>query len=89
MHGKHTRLFCIGNYTDVLVVDPMTLEILYSLVSREQHQWINALCINVLPNKIDEVIVGISVNGVIKLWTVGQIEHKVISLSLSISSNVN
>ena len=86
VHGKSTRLFCIGSYAHVLVVDPMTLDILYTLVSREQHQWINALCINILPNKVDEVIVGISVNGTIKLWTVGQIEHKV---TKSIDSNLS
>lgn len=77
MHGKSTRLFCIGSYTDVLVIDPMTLDVLYTLVSREQHQWINAICINTLPNKTDEVIVGISVNNIIKLWTIGPVEHRV------------
>ena len=67
VNGKYTRLFCIGNYTDVLVMDPISLDILYTLVSREQHQWINALCINTLGNKQDEVIVGVSVSGTIKL----------------------
>lgn len=76
LKGKHTRLFCIGNYTDVLVMDPMSLDILYTLVSREQHQWINALCINTLANKQDEVIVGVSVSGTIKLWTVNANEQK-------------
>jgi WD repeat-containing protein 7 len=68
--GKYSRLFCIGNYLNVLVVDPMTLEVLYSLVSREKHQVISALCINSLANKQDEVIVGVSTSGTIKLWTV-------------------
>ncbi len=57
-------------------MDPMSLEILYTLVSREQHQWINALCINTLANKQDEVIVGVSVSGTIKLWTVSANEPK-------------
>jgi hypothetical protein len=57
----------------------MTLETIYTLVSPEQHQWINALCINTLPNKTDEVIVGVSVSGVIKLWTLGFNEPKVYS----------
>jgi WD repeat-containing protein 7 len=76
VNGKYTRLFCIGNYTDVLVMDPISLDILYTLVSREQHQWINALCINTLGNKQDEVIVGVSVSGTIKLWTVNAQEQK-------------
>ena len=54
----------------------MSLDILYTLVSREQHQWINALCINTLANKQDEVIVGVSVSGTIKLWTVSANEPK-------------
>jgi hypothetical protein len=58
-------------------MDPMNLDILYTLVSREQHQWINALCINTLANKQDEVIVGVSVSGTIKLWTVSANEKKV------------
>ncbi len=76
VNGKYPRLFCIGNYTDVLVMDPISLDILYTLVSREQHQWINALCINTLGNKQDEVIVGVSVSGTIKLWTVNAQEQK-------------
>jgi len=74
--GKMTRLFCIGNYTDVLVMDPLSLDILYTLVSREQPQWIKALCINSLANKQDDVIVGVSVSGTIKLWTVNANEQK-------------
>jgi WD repeat-containing protein 7 len=74
--GKATRLFCIGNYTDVLVMDPLSLDILYTLVSREQPQWIKALCINSLANKQDDVIVGVSVSGTIKLWTVNANEQK-------------
>jgi hypothetical protein len=58
------------------VIDPISLDILYTLVSREQHQWINALCINTLGNKLDEVIVGVSVSGTIKLWTVNAKEQK-------------
>ena len=62
-------------------MDPMSLDILYTLVSREQHQWINALCINILANKQDEVIVGVSVSGTIKLWTVSANEPKVNMIS--------
>lgn len=57
-------------------MDPISLDIIYTLVSREQHQWINALCINTLGNKQDEVIVGVSVSGTIKLWTVNSNEPK-------------
>lgn len=67
----------MGNYTDVLVMDPISLDILYTLVSRENSQWIKALCINSLANKQDDVIVGVSISGTIKLWTVNANEQKV------------
>lgn len=57
-------------------MDPISLDILYTLVSKEHHQWINALCINTLGNKQDEVIVGVSVTGTIKLWTLNANEPK-------------
>ena len=60
----------------MLVIDPISLDILYTLVSREQHEWIKALCINSLSNKQDDVIVGVSVTGTIKLWTLNADEVK-------------
>lgn len=63
------RIYCIGNYTDVLVMDPMTLETIYTLVSRDQAQWINVLFINNKQETNEDVIVGISITGIIKLWT--------------------
>jgi hypothetical protein len=59
------------------VIDPMSLDILYTLVSRELPQWIKALCINSLASKQDDVIVGVSITGTIKLWTVNANETKV------------
>lgn len=83
VNGKFTRLFCVGNYPDVLVIDPMSLDVLYTLVSREQPQWIKALCINTLANKQDDVIVGVSIVGTIKLWTVNANETKVLITNFS------
>lgn len=76
LNGKYYRLFCIGNYIDVLVIDPISLDILYTLASREQHECIKALCINSLSNQNDDVIVGVSISGVIKLWTLNANEVK-------------
>lgn len=59
-------------------MDPMSLDILYTLISREHHEWVKALCINSLANKMDDVIVGVSVTGTIKLWTVNANEIKVL-----------
>lgn len=85
-NGKYTRLYCVGNYTGVLVMDPMSLDILYNLVSKEQHQWIRALCINSFANQQDEVVVGVSISGTIKLWTVNASEPKVRASSRCVPS---
>lgn len=37
------RLFCVGNYPEILVYDPHTLDILFSLAARIQPDWISAL----------------------------------------------
>lgn len=52
------------------------MDILYTLASREQHECIKALCINSLSNQSDDVIVGVSISGVIKLWTLNANEVK-------------
>jgi WD repeat-containing protein 7 len=57
-------------------MDPMSLDILYTLVSREQHEWIKTLCISTLANKTDDVIVGVSMSGIVKLWTVSGGEQR-------------
>ena len=55
----------------------MSLEVIYTLVSRDKNEWISVLYINELPNKHEEAIVGISVTGIIKLWTIGSGDFKV------------
>jgi hypothetical protein len=37
------RLFCNGYYAEILVVDPFSLEVLFSLASRVSPDWISAL----------------------------------------------
>lgn len=58
------------------MIDPISLDILYTLVSREQHECIKALCINSLTSQHDDVIVGVSITGMIKLWTLSANEVK-------------
>jgi hypothetical protein len=37
------RLFCNGYYAEVLVMDPFSLEIVFTLASRVNPDWISAL----------------------------------------------
>ena len=45
LHCRDLRLICNGYYPEIHIVHPMTLEILLSLSSRIQSDWISALCI--------------------------------------------
>lgn len=37
------RLFCNGYYSEVLIMDPFSLEVLFTLSSRMSPDWISAL----------------------------------------------
>ena len=39
------RLFCIGNYPEIMVYDPKTLDVLFTLSARIQPDWISAVYI--------------------------------------------
>ena len=45
MHGRDIRLICNGYYPEIHIIHPLTLEVLLSLSSRIQPDWISALCI--------------------------------------------
>ena len=45
LHCRDVRLVCNGYYPEIHVMDPMSLEIIYSLTSRITPNWISALCI--------------------------------------------
>ncbi|XP_042885896.1 WD repeat-containing protein 7-like isoform X4 [Penaeus japonicus] len=68
------RLFCVGNYPEILVYDPHTLDILFSLAARIQPDWISALHILRPPRRNDEVVLGVTTGGWVKVWTVSEKE---------------
>lgn len=39
------RLVCHGYYADIHIIHPLTLELVFSLSSRMQPDWISALCV--------------------------------------------
>ncbi|VDP07804.1 unnamed protein product [Heligmosomoides polygyrus] len=103
-HTRSTRLFCIGDYSDVVVMDPQDLTVVFQLSSSGMCWWIDGLrpptvgvlrvepdwicCYDVVQrtNKSEQCI-GISMAGMIKVWSLVELEKKVISRT-TISGNI-
>ncbi|XP_049847123.1 WD repeat-containing protein 7 isoform X2 [Schistocerca gregaria] len=63
------RLFCNGYYSEILVMDPFSLEILFTLSSRVNPDWISAVHV-LRPNKRkDDVVLALTTTGTVKVWT--------------------
>ena len=41
--SEDARLFCIGNYPEIVVIDPFTLEVILTLSSKVYPDWISAI----------------------------------------------
>ncbi|XP_029037876.1 WD repeat-containing protein 7 isoform X10 [Osmia bicornis bicornis] len=74
--GEDVRLFCSGYYPEVLVMDPFSLEILFTLSSRVNPDWISALHV-LRPAKrkgrfyvhTNDVVLALTTTGTVKVWT--------------------
>lgn len=66
---ESTALFCNGFYAEILVINIQTLETLFTLTSRLNPDWISAMHVIRSPKRNEDVIVGLSISGVIKMWT--------------------
>ncbi|GIY45625.1 WD repeat-containing protein 7 [Caerostris extrusa] len=72
------RLFCNGYYAEILVMDVLTLDVLFTLSSRVNPDWMSAIHI-LRPSKSQgtyDVIVGLSASGYVKIWTLNGSESK-------------
>ncbi|CAG5131599.1 unnamed protein product, partial [Candidula unifasciata] len=49
--AKALRLVCNGYYDEIVIIDPLNLEIVYLLVARVESDWISACCIITPPNR--------------------------------------
>ena len=63
------RLFCIGQFQDMRVVDPISLVILFNLTSRISTDWVSAFTVFQLASKRENVVVAITQSAVAKVWT--------------------
>ncbi|XP_060822866.1 WD repeat-containing protein 7 isoform X14 [Bombus pascuorum] len=74
--GEDVRLFCSGYYPEVLVMDPFSLEVLFTLSSRVNPDWISALHV-LRPAKrkgrfyvhTNDVVLALTTTGTVKVWT--------------------
>ncbi|XP_059484205.1 WD repeat-containing protein 7 isoform X1 [Neocloeon triangulifer] len=62
------RLFCNGYYAEILIIDPFSLEVLFSLASRVNPDWISALHVLRPAKRKDDVVLGLTTTGMIKMW---------------------
>lgn len=52
---KDVRLVCNGYYPEILILDPFTFEVIYTLMSRVTPDWISACCV-IRPAKREGII---------------------------------
>ncbi|CAK5091492.1 unnamed protein product [Meloidogyne enterolobii] len=71
----HEILFCVGDYTDVVAIHPHDLNVLYTLNSRAEPDWLNSITL-VKPNEKIDVLIGVSLSGVAKLWSLNELNMK-------------
>uniref|UniRef100_A0A914GXQ8 WD_REPEATS_REGION domain-containing protein n=1 Tax=Globodera rostochiensis TaxID=31243 RepID=A0A914GXQ8_GLORO len=71
-NGAQNILFCIGDYADVIVLHPYDLNVLFTLGSRIEPDWIASIA---LASPMD-VLIGTSLSGVIKLWSLHGLDPK-------------
>ncbi|KAL6725465.1 hypothetical protein Aduo_007515 [Ancylostoma duodenale] len=74
-HTRSTRLFCIGDYSDIVVMDPQDLTVVFQLSSRVEPDWVCSYDIVHRANK-PEQCVGVSMAGMIKIWSLVELEKK-------------
>ncbi|KAH7697815.1 CBR-RBC-2 protein, partial [Aphelenchoides avenae] len=73
-HHFQIRLLCVGDYAEILVVDGHDLNVLFSLSSRVEPDWINTL--TVVHADRSDVVIGVSRSSMIKLWSLADLDKK-------------
>lgn len=73
---KDVRLVCNGYYPEIIIIDPLTFEIVLTLTSRVSPDWISACCVLRPAKKEDDVIVAISNSGAVKVWALSGAENR-------------
>ncbi|XP_055703047.1 WD repeat-containing protein 7 isoform X3 [Phlebotomus papatasi] len=70
------RLFCNGYYAEIMIMDPFSLEIIFSLSCKVKPDWISALHVLRPSKRKDDVVLAITTTGTVKVWTLLGNENK-------------
>ncbi|KAK6634491.1 hypothetical protein RUM43_011892 [Polyplax serrata] len=73
---EDARLFCSGYYAEVLIMNPFSLEVLFMLSSKVNPDWISALHVLRPVRRKDDVVLGLTTTGTVKVWTLQGTETK-------------
>ncbi|CAH0550599.1 unnamed protein product [Brassicogethes aeneus] len=73
---EDVRLFCNGYYPEIIVMDPFSLEILFTLSSKQNPDWISALHVLRPAKRKDDVVLALTTTGMVKVWTLLGHENK-------------
>lgn len=68
--AKDCRLFCIGHYAEILVIDPKNFSVKFRLSSKDQPDWISSIHTLQPPQLTNIVIIGLSIAGIVRIWTI-------------------
>lgn len=68
--AKECRIFCVGHYAEILVIDSKTFNIRFRLSSKDNPDWISSIHILQPPQLSNIVIIGLSVSGIVRIWTI-------------------
>ncbi|XP_003744606.1 WD repeat-containing protein 7 [Galendromus occidentalis] len=68
------RLFCCGYYAEIIVMDMVSLTVLFTLSSRVDSDWIAAMDIIHPVKRNDDILVALSSTGYMKVWRVDEQE---------------
>lgn len=71
-----TTLFCNGYYSEILVISASSLETMFCLTSKLNSDWISAMHVIRAPKRNEDVVVGLSMSGVVKVWTLSGNESR-------------
>lgn len=68
--AKECRLFCVGHYAEILVIDSKNFNIRFRLSSKDNPDWISSIHILQPPQLSNIVIIGLSISGIVRIWTI-------------------
>ncbi|GAV02423.1 hypothetical protein RvY_12991-2 [Ramazzottius varieornatus] len=69
---RSSHLFCNGCYADVLVYEGFSLQLSFRLISKISSDWITSMIVMKPAAAPDDVVVGLTISGAMKVWTISQ-----------------